>query len=84
MIAPYVLSRIGEGQARALFVTGEPFGATRAQQMGLLHAVAPPDALDAVDDVLRELDRGLGAAVARPSSARCAWPARALRRPSGP
>ena len=56
VIAPYVLSRIGEGQARALFVTGEPFGATRAQQMGLLHAVAPPDDLDAaVDDVLREL-----------------------------
>ena len=42
MIAPYVLSRIGEGQARALFVTGEPFGATRAQQMGLLHAVGAP------------------------------------------
>jgi methylglutaconyl-CoA hydratase len=56
VIAPYVLARIGEGQARALFVTGEPFGAARAQQMGLLHAVAPPEALDgAVDDVLREL-----------------------------
>ena len=56
VIAPYVLSRIGEGQARALFVTGEPFGAQRAQQMGLLHAVAPPEALDAaVEDVLREL-----------------------------
>jgi methylglutaconyl-CoA hydratase len=56
VIAPYVLSRIGEGHARALFVTGEPFGAQRAQQMGLLHAVAPLEALDAaVEDVLREL-----------------------------
>ena len=56
VIAPYVVARIGEGRARSLFVTGQPFDAERAREMGLVHAVAAPEDLDAaVGAVLREL-----------------------------
>jgi methylglutaconyl-CoA hydratase len=48
VISPFVLRRIGEGQARALFPTGERFDARRAQQIGLVHEVlADIAALDA-------------------------------------
>ena len=53
-IAPFVLAKIGAGHARALFTTGEVFDAARALQVGLVHAVVPPDELDgAVDAKLR-------------------------------
>lgn len=53
VIAPFVLRRIGEGHARALFLTGERFDAERARAIGLVHRVAPPDGLDdAVDEQL--------------------------------
>jgi methylglutaconyl-CoA hydratase len=39
VISPFVLSRIGEGAARALFVTGERFGAERALRIGLVSEV---------------------------------------------
>jgi methylglutaconyl-CoA hydratase len=56
VIAPYVVARIGEGQARSLFVTGQPFDAERALRIGLVHAVAAPQDLDgAVAAVLREV-----------------------------
>jgi methylglutaconyl-CoA hydratase len=56
VVAPYVVARIGEGPARALFTTGERFDAARAQAMGLVHAVVAPEALDgAVAAVLAEL-----------------------------
>src|SRR3970282_1115285 len=41
VISPFVLPRIGEGNARALFPTGERFGAERALQIGLVHEVVP-------------------------------------------
>lgn len=47
VIAPFVLRKIGPGQARALFLTGECFDAARAAQIGLVHRVTPPDGLDA-------------------------------------
>jgi methylglutaconyl-CoA hydratase len=48
VISPFVVARIGEGQARALFPTGERFNAERAQRIGLVHEVlADPTALDA-------------------------------------
>jgi methylglutaconyl-CoA hydratase len=48
VISPFVLRRIGEGHARALFLTGERFDAQRAQRIGLVHEVQPDDnALDA-------------------------------------
>ena len=48
VISPFVLPRIGEGAARALFSTGERFGAERALRIGLVDEVLPDDAaLDA-------------------------------------
>jgi methylglutaconyl-CoA hydratase len=43
IISPFVLRRIGEGHARALFTTGERFGAGRAQDIGLVHEVLPDE-----------------------------------------
>jgi methylglutaconyl-CoA hydratase len=45
-IAPFVLRKIGPGHARALFVTGERFDATRAERIGLVHRVVDPETLD--------------------------------------
>jgi methylglutaconyl-CoA hydratase len=48
VIGPFVLAKIGEGQARALFSTGERFDAERAMRIGLVHeVVADEAALDA-------------------------------------
>lgn len=46
VIAPYVLRRIGEAQARPLFLTGARFTADRALAIGLVHQVALADQLD--------------------------------------
>jgi methylglutaconyl-CoA hydratase len=46
VISPYVLRRIGESHARALFLTGARFDAERARAIGLVHHVALPDQLD--------------------------------------
>jgi methylglutaconyl-CoA hydratase len=43
VISPYVIAKIGETHARALFLTGERFDADRAQRIGLVHRI--------VDDV---------------------------------
>jgi len=45
VISPYVIAKIGETHARALFLTGERFDAERAQRIGLAHRIA--DDLDA-------------------------------------
>lgn len=56
-ISPFVLSRIGEGAARALFLSGERFGSERALRIGVVSEVLPDQAaLDArvtaiLDDV---------------------------------
>jgi len=57
VISPFVLPKIGESHARALFVTGQRFDAQRAQAIGLVHEVVPDVAtLDArVDAILEEL-----------------------------
>jgi methylglutaconyl-CoA hydratase len=52
VISPFVLSRIEPGAARELFLTGERFGAERAQQMGLVHHVVPDAA--ALDEKVAE------------------------------
>jgi methylglutaconyl-CoA hydratase len=47
IISPFVMARIGEGNARALFLTGERFDADRARRIGLVHdVVADEGALD--------------------------------------
>jgi methylglutaconyl-CoA hydratase len=43
VISPFVIARIGEGQARALFPTGERFDAERALRIGLVHELLPDD-----------------------------------------
>lgn len=57
VISPFVLPKIGESAARALFTTGERFDAERARAIGLVHEIlADEAALDArVEAVLREL-----------------------------
>jgi methylglutaconyl-CoA hydratase len=47
VISPYVIAAIGSRAARRYFLTGEKFDARRAQQLGLLHEVVEPEALDA-------------------------------------
>ena len=48
VISPFVLAKIGPGNGRQYFLTGERFKATEARQMGLVHhVVADEAALDA-------------------------------------
>jgi methylglutaconyl-CoA hydratase len=42
-ISPFVVQKIGAGQARRWFLTAEGFGAAEAERMGLVHAVAADD-----------------------------------------
>jgi methylglutaconyl-CoA hydratase len=44
VISPFVLPRIGEGAARALFLSGERFGPERALRIGLVSEVVPDEA----------------------------------------
>ena len=44
VISGFVVPKIGESHARALFLTGERFGAGRAQQIGLIHQIVPDEA----------------------------------------
>ncbi len=46
-IAPFVVRKIGYSHARALFLTGERFGAGRAWEIGLVHEVTRAEDLDA-------------------------------------
>ncbi len=66
VISPYVLAKIGRSHARALFFTAERFSAQRALEIGLVHVIVPPDALDGeVDRLVRELKSSAPAAIAR-------------------
>lgn len=40
VISPYVIAKIGESNARATFLTGERFDATKAKELGLVHQVS--------------------------------------------
>jgi len=53
VIGPYAVAKIGESQARALFLPGSRFEAMRAQAIGLVHEVVPDEA--ALDQRLGEL-----------------------------
>ena len=57
VIAPFVIAKVGESHARALFPGGRRFDATRAARIGLVHEVVEGDAaLDgAVEAAVREL-----------------------------
>ena len=57
VISPFALAKIGRSAARELFLTGARFSASRAREIGLVHAVVPAAELDAavqkyVDELL--------------------------------
>jgi methylglutaconyl-CoA hydratase len=54
VISPYVIAKIGESHARALFLTGERFDAERALRIGLVHRVAA-DLDAAVGEIVAQL-----------------------------
>ena len=70
VISTFVVPKIGESHARALFATGQRFDAQRAQLIGLVHEVLPDTAaLDArVDQIIDEL-RTAGPTAARAAKA---------------
>lgn len=68
VISPFVLARIGETHARALFPTGGRFDAERALRIGLVHEVVPDEA--ALDARIGELVEELR--LAGPTAARAA------------
>ncbi len=70
VISTFVIPKIGESHARALFATGQRFDAQRALQIGLVHEVLPDvTALDVrVDEILGEL-RSAGPTAARAAKA---------------
>ena len=47
VISPFVVAKIGRSAARELFLTGARFSAERAREIGLVHAVVEPGAIDA-------------------------------------
>ncbi len=65
VISPFVIAKIGVSAARALFLTGERFSAAHARDIGLIHHVAPADALDVrVDQIVSELLSAAPSAIA--------------------
>jgi len=69
VISPYALAKVGRSAARELFLTGMRFGAQRAQEIGLVHAVVQLPQLDAkvqeyVTEVLSAGPEGVAAAKA--------------------
>lgn len=70
VISTFVLPKIGETHARALFVTGERFSAEHARLIGLVHEVVEDEpALDArISVIVREL-RSAGPNAARAAKA---------------
>jgi methylglutaconyl-CoA hydratase len=57
VISPFVIAKIGESHARALFPSGKRFDATRALRIGLVHEVVEgEEALDsAVDNAVSDV-----------------------------
>jgi len=56
VISPFALAKIGQSSARELFLTGARFPASRAKEIGLVHAVVAIAELDAtVDRYVQEI-----------------------------
>lgn len=70
VISTFVLPKIGETQARALFATGQRFDADRALRIGLVHEVVADDAAldDRIDELLDEM-RAAGPTATREAKA---------------
>ncbi len=67
VISTFVLPKIGESQARALFATGQRFDAERAQRIGLVHEVVSDE--HALDRRISELRAEVDAAGPRAARA---------------
>lgn len=64
VISPYVVRKIGETHARALFVTGKRFDAIHAKTIGLVHTVVPLERLEeTLQETLQELESGAPQAI---------------------
>lgn len=57
VISPFAVAKIGVSAARELMMTGRRFSAAEAVRLGLVHAVAPAEALDATVETYVELVR---------------------------
>lgn len=65
VISPFVLAKIGNSHARALFLTGERFGAARAQAIGLVHEIGEAASIEArIAEILNELESAGPSAIA--------------------
>lgn len=75
VISPFVVRKIGQSHARALFTTGERFDAARAERIGLVHVTVDAGSLDgAVDTVVASvLSAGPGAVAAAKRLPELAW-----------
>jgi methylglutaconyl-CoA hydratase len=51
-ISPFVMEKIGVGNARAFFLSGAPFGTEEALRMGLVHKVVAAEGLQAAKEAL--------------------------------
>lgn len=71
-IGPYVVSRMGEGRARRVFMSGRLFGAAEAVELGLLARAVPADEMAAAveAEVVPYLSCALGAVAAAKALAR--------------
>ena len=59
VISRFVVPKIGESWARALFLTADRFDAARAEHIGMVHHIAGRESLDdAVNSVLQSLQSG--------------------------
>ena len=59
VVSPYVMSKIGYTQTRALFLSAELFSAEKAKEIGLVHEIVEPELLDArVEERLKGLRKG--------------------------
>jgi methylglutaconyl-CoA hydratase len=77
VVSPFVLAKIGASAARELFLTGARFPASRAREIGLVHAVVPPADLD--EAVTRYVEEFLSAAPGAIAAAKALIPAVAGR-----
>jgi len=56
IIGPFLVAKIGQAAARELFLTGARFSASRAKEIGLIHALVPAAELDVkVEEYVREI-----------------------------
>ena len=65
VISPFAIRKIGISAARELFLTAARFGAARAKEIGLVHAIVSEAQLDTtVDEYMRELQTSAPGAIA--------------------